>query len=124
MAVFFVLKRSGWGYADLYEAIKTGEKTSEWRDASDHWRRRLLTKDGIKNLKQAEKINPETIFMRRWGKPFFLINFPKEQWKHNKARFRVGYTLSPTLEADIKNILYHSETNQFEVRLENVTEIR
>jgi len=121
MSFHFVLKRSGWGYDDLYEALKTGEKTSEWRDGSDYWRRRLLTKTGIKNLERAEAISHEDLSMRR-GTPFFLLDFPSHQWKRNQARFVVGYTKSPMLVADVKAIRYHSKTDQFEIQIKNVTE--
>lgn len=114
MSFHFVLKRSGWGYDDLYEALKRGEKTSEWRDGSDHWKRRLLTGDGIRNLERAHEIKK--------SKPFFLMAFPDYQWKYRRARFVVGYTKRPMLTADVKAIMYNSKTNQFEVQIENVEE--
>jgi len=116
MSFHFVLKRSGWGYDDLYEALKTGEKTSEWRDGSDHWKRRLLTPPGRQSLQWAHEIKEPS-------KPFFLLPFPPYQWKHKRARFVVGYTKRPMLTADVKAIMYHSKTNQFEVRIANVEEI-
>lgn len=116
----FVLKRTGWGYTDIYEALKTGEKTSEWRDGSDHWRRRLLTKNGIINLERAEEIERSTL--RVPSKPF-IMDFPEYQWKYKKARFVVGRTESPMLLADVTEILYNSKTNQFEIRIENVVEV-
>jgi len=116
MSFHFVLKRSGWGYDDLYEALKTGQKTSEWRDASDFWIRRLLTPPGRQGLQRAHELkNP--------SKPFFLIDFPDYQWKHRRARFVIGYTKSPMLVADVKAIVYRSRSDQFEIQIENVVEM-
>lgn len=86
--VIFRLKRRGYGWDDIYEAIKIGEKTSEWRDASDHWKKQLTPT-------------------------------PKHAW------FTVGYPKNnlPRLEADITEIVYHSDTNQYEIKVVNVTEI-
>lgn len=118
MSFHFVLKRKGWGYDDLYEALKTGEKTSEWRDASDHWKSRLLTKPGIIHLEYLE-------YLQRSGKSqHHTIEFQSYYWKHKRARFVVGYTKSPLLIADVKAIMYHSKTEQFEVQIENVVEVR
>jgi hypothetical protein len=121
--VFFILKRSGWGYDDLYEAIKTGKKDSEWRDDTDteHWRKRLLNEIGLKQLKWAYELKE-----RNKGnvKPHFLLPFADYMWKHKKVRFRVGRTKSPTLIADIKDILYHSRSRQFEILIENVKEVK
>jgi len=116
----FVLKRTGWGYTDIYEALKTGEKTSEWRDGSDHWRRQLLTRNGINSLERAEEIERSDI--RVPSKPF-VIAFPNYQWKHKRARFVVGRTKTPMLLADVTAIMYNSKTDQFEIQIENVVEV-
>ena len=116
MRYHFVLKRKGWGYDDIYEALKTGEKTSEWRDGSDHWKKRLLTGMGRTQLRWAHEVKERS-------KPFFLLDFPDYLWKHKRARFVVGYTKTPMLLADVKAILYYSKTNQFEVQIENVTAV-
>jgi hypothetical protein len=105
-AFFFVLKRSGWGFDDLYEAIKSGEKTSEWRDASEHWIKRLLLMRG------------DPHFVKDRGKPYDY------KPKCKKAIFVVGFTKYPRLIADVKALLYHPKTNQFEVQIENVVEIK
>ena len=117
MSFHFVLKRSGWGYDDLYEALKAGQKTSEWRDASDFWIRRLLTPSGRQGLQWAHEIKERS-------KPFFLLSFPDYQWKHKRARFVVGYTKSPMLVAGVKAIMYNSKTDQFEIQIENVVEMK
>jgi len=112
MSFHFVLKRSGWGYDDLYEAIKVGEKTSEWRDASDHWVRRLLNEEGL-SLLEAFNSGYENLDE---------LSFLPYYWKHIQARFVVGYTKSPMLVADVTGIIYHRDTEQFEVQIKNVAE--
>jgi len=110
----FVLKRSGWGYDDLYEALKTGEKTSEWRDASDHWITRLLNENGRSALNTFKKCYE---ILETWS---FLPYY----WKYTRARFVVGYTKSPMLLAKVKEIIYHRDTDQFEIRIKNVVEAK
>ena len=113
MSFHFVLKRSGWGYDDVYEAVKSGRKPSEWRDASDHWIRRLLNEEGVSLLETFnsgyEKLD-ELCFL-----PYY--------WKYTKARFVVGYTKSPMLVAEVTGIIYHRDTEQFEVQIKNVVEV-
>jgi len=53
-------------------------------------------------------------------KPAYLPTFG---WKHRYARFVVGYTKYPRLEAEITFIKYHSSTKQFEVGIKNPREI-
>ena len=111
MTVHFVLKRTGWGYTDIYEALKTGEKTSEWRDASPHWILRLFTKRAQSSVRHR---------MLRHEGPLMFIH--PDDHKHKTARFVVGYTKYPRLLADIHNIYYHRDTNQFEIQIKNVKE--
>ena len=94
-------------YGDLYEAIKSGKKTVEYRDASDHWWNRLIEK-------RAKLL----------GKFYRGRNmvFQKGQLKHDKAVFVVGYTKYPRLVADITKIIYLYDSNQFEVHIKNVKE--
>ena len=95
-------------YGDLYEAIKSGRKKVEYRDATDHWKTRLLTPKAIKILESDERgIN---------------LVFREDLLKHSKAVFVVGYTKFPKLVADITKIVYLHDTNQFETHLENVKE--
>ena len=112
MSFHFVLKRSGWGYDDLYEAIKNGEKTSEWRDASPHWISRLLNEQGRSILKTF-KSGYENLE---------VFSFLPYYWKYTRARFVVGYTKSPMLLADVTGILYHRDPEQFQIQLKNVVE--
>ena len=105
----FVLKRFLEGfeeYGDLYEAIKSGRKTVEYRDASPYWEVRLLSLQGRVYFHTYES----TISL--WG----------ENIKHDKAVFVVGYTKYPRLIADITKIVYNYDSDTFETHLENVRE--
>ena len=110
MPAHFVLKRYLEGfeeYGDLYEAIKTGRKTVEYRDATSHWEVRLLSPKG------------------RLFKQFYRgrnLNFRGGHLKHDKAVFVVGYTKYPRLVADITKIVYNYDGDQFEVHIANVRE--
>ncbi len=113
MSFHFVLKRSGWGYDDLYEAIKNGEKTSEWRDASPFWISRLFKKGAQSSVRHR--------IIHATG-PLLFIH--PDDHKHKTARFVVGYTKTPMLIADVKAIYYHPKANQFEIQIENVVEAK
>ena len=111
MPVHFVLKRFLPGfeeYGDLYEAIKTGRKTSEYRDATPYWATRLLNEKGLRHYNSIVGC--------------FHWTFPSWQLKHTEATFRVGYTKGPTLHATILNVTWHVREKQFEIRIKNVTE--
>lgn len=111
MPARFVLKRFLEGfeeYGDLYEAIKSGRKTVEYRDATKHWKTRLLTKKAIEILDSHSKTKN--------------IVFRDNYLKHDKAVFVVGYTKHPKLVADITEIIYLYETDQFETHIKNVKE--
>lgn len=112
MSFHFVLKRKGWGYDDIYEALKTGVKTSELRDASDHWIKRLLNVRGMSTLETFKSDHKE---LDTW-------TFLPRHWKYAKARFVVGFTQTPMLTATVTGIIYHRDTDQFEIQLENVVE--
>ena len=110
MPVHFVLKRYLEGfeeYGDLYEAIKSGRKTVEYRDATDHWKVRLLSPKGIifKDFYQGRS-----------------LVFSGDHLKHDKAVFVVGYTKHPKLVVNITKVVYLYDTNQFEIHLINVKE--
>ena len=110
MPVHFVLKRylPEFGDMDLYEAIKTGKKTSEYRDATPYWAKRLLNERGLNHYNSI-------IGCRVWM-------FTQEDLKHTEATFRVGYTKGPTLHATIKDIIWKPREEQFEIRIKNVRE--
>ena len=110
MPIHFVLKRYLPGfeeYGDLYEAIKTGKKTVEYRDSTEYWKVRLLSSKGI--------------MYKDFYKGRSMI-FEGDLIKHDKAVFVVGYTKYPRLIADITKIGYNYDSNQFEVHIENVRE--
>lgn len=111
MTVHFTLKRRGYGYRDIYEAIKTGRKTSEWRDGGAFWLSRLFTKYARESVKKQIREMPGSV-----------LYIPPDYHKHTTARFVVGYTSYPRLIADIHNIYYHKSTNQFEIQITNVRE--
>jgi len=136
MAVHFVLKRflSDYGDVDLYEAIKSGKKTSEFRDATDYWARRLLNDLGLEFFQKfKERFSKKTVSFIFFNEtsPYSIGVDPstKEVFgsipyslKQKEATFRVGYTKGPTLHAGIKDVIWRPLENQFEVRLENVYE--
>jgi len=89
---------------DLYEEIKTGRKTSEFRDYTSHWVSRLfrrLLKTGITHMRL--KVD------RAW----FVVGFPKNNL--------------PRLEADIKGYRIILDEDDFaqtiEIIFENVIEV-
>ena len=115
MPVHFVLKRFLPGfeeYGDLYEAIKTGKKTVEYRDATEYWAKRLLNEGGMKQYLEY------VTYTAGGG-----IRFSYFDLKHHTATFRVGYTKGPTLLADIDYIIWDLAESQFEVHLKNVKEV-
>ena len=91
---------------DLYEEIKAGRKTSEWRNFSSYWQRRLLLCSGLKALSK---------------KPIDCT----EDLKASKAWFVVGYPKNnlPRLETDIVELIYHPKSEQFEIKFANVQEV-
>ena len=115
MPVHFVLKRHLPGfeeYGDLYEAIKTGRKTSEYRDATMYWAKRLLSEKGLRRYREIAKPYDAT----------YTFTTYRDELRHTEATFRVGYTRGPTLHATIKEIHWKPIEGQFEVRVENVRE--
>ena len=121
MAVHFVLKRFlpefGEGKTDLYEAIKTGMKTVEYRDATPYWAKRLLNNHALKQYHTILQDNKDKT------KPHCVrYKFGNTELKHTEATFRVGYTRGPTLHAAIHDIIWKVTENQFVVRIYNVRE--
>jgi len=120
MPVHFVLARYLPGfeeYGDLYEAIKTGKKTSEYRDATEYWAKRLLNNLGLFKYHHILETNKDP------SRPTCVrYRFLSPELKHAEATFRVGYTRGPTLHATIKDVLWKPREEQFEVRIENVRE--
>lgn len=106
MSFHFVLKQQ------YYDAIKSGEKTSEWRDGTEFWISRLLNEEGRSELKT----------FKSGYESFEVWYFCPKYWKYVKARFVVGYTKAPMLLADVTGILYHRFADQFQVQLGYVEE--
>jgi hypothetical protein len=99
---------------DLYEEIKAGRKTSEWRNASPYWLRKLLTnrltKEGLKNVLQVWGHKPQELTpLLKVHRAWFVIGYPKGNL--------------PRLEADITALLYHPKTSQLEIKFANVKEV-
>jgi len=106
--VIFRLKRF-WTYpdgrtVDLYEEIKAGRKTSEFRDCTDYWTDRLYKK---KMIDEIMHLTPKV------DKAWFVVGFPKGSL--------------PRLEADITNILTKIDNEgfaeQIEIKFTNIKEV-
>jgi hypothetical protein len=96
----------------LYEQIKKGKKTSEWRDFNKYWLYRL-----------CKPTNPNVLIL------FINDNGTEPQnitpWlKVHKVWFVQGYPKDtlPRLEADITALLFHSKSTQLEIQFTNVKE--
>ena len=92
---------------NLYEEIKAGRKTSEWRDASEYWSRILAGE-------------PRSSFDYDYGDIHNLTG----RLEVSKAWFVVGYPKGnlPRLEADITALIFHRNSDQFEIKFNNVKE--
>ena len=103
--VVFHLKRF-WEGRDLWEEIKAGRKTSEWRDATEYWSMRLV----------GEPMSTLDTFGSR---DIELDPLPEEAW------FVVGYPKRnlPRLEAKIEKVIYHPNETQFEIQFSNVVAV-
>ena len=111
MVILFHLKRFWEGQVgsayiknlDLYEEIRAGRKTSEFRDDTDYWRKRL----GIWWQQQKGdviEIGARVIGERAW----FVCGYPKGNL--------------PRLEATITEIIHLTDTGQFEIKFKDVQE--
>ena len=85
---------------DLYEEIKAGRKTSEYRDDTEFWRRRLIS---FILEKPREGIIDEVV--RAW----FVCGYPKGN--------------VPRLEATITEVLDAEDSEQLEVKFKDVVEV-
>jgi hypothetical protein len=87
---------------DLWKEIASGRKTSEWRDASEYWSKRLY----------APIPSPF---------PNQLVRIPK---KFDIIWFTCGYPKNnlPRIEADHVSTTLHHDTQQYEIAFTNVTE--
>ena len=95
---------------DLYDEIKSGRKTNEWRNATSFWCTRLI-----------ERGSTSPYFP--WAVPHDISH----GLKVHKAWFVIGYPKDnlPRLEADITGLIYHPElkSSQLEIKFANVREI-
>ncbi len=91
---------------DLYEEIKTGKKTVEYRDATPYWAKRLLIHKRVPPTKYRHSFKHQLKVKRAW----FTVGFPKGS--------------VPRLEADITDLIYDSDTEQFEIHIANVKEVK
>lgn len=81
---------------DLWEEIKSGRKTSEWRDASDYWLKRLFSG---RPLKQGGRQ------LRVW----IVCGYPKAN--------------IPRLEATVTDIILWFDSEQIETNFKDVEEV-
>jgi len=100
---------------DLYEAIKAGQKTSEFRDYTNYWEQRLcpgLDEPDDPELEFQKLPTLSTIDITKFLKPkiaWFTVGYPKNNL--------------PRLEADIIKLLLHLDSDQFEIQFQNVKEV-
>lgn len=96
----------------LYEEIKAGRKTSEWRDTTRYWMRVLAPSVMFEKMTRAgfSDSPPEdlTKFLSK-SKAWFTTGFPKNN--------------VPRLEADITGLIYHPASCQLEIQIANVKEV-
>lgn len=96
----------------LYEQIRSGKKTSEWRDFSIYWLQRLFDWKAL-DKKVAISVNDSL--------PLTLTNFLKV----HRTWFVEGYPKGslPRLEADITGLLYHPSSSQLEIKFTHAKEL-
>jgi hypothetical protein len=101
----FHLKRI-WEGRDLYEEIKQGKKTSEFRDMTHYWIKHLCERANWSvDTGEAQDISKFLKVHRAW----FVVGYPKG--------------LLPRLEADIIELLCDSLAMQLEIKFANVKEV-
>jgi hypothetical protein len=111
--VIFNLKRH-WNIdgkvVDLYDEIKSGRKTSEWRNTTNFWCARLIERGSISQY-FGWAISHDISHGLKVHKAWFVIGYPKGNL--------------PRLEADIIGLIYHPELKnpQLEIKFANVREI-
>jgi len=91
---------------NLYEEIKAGRKTSEWRDASKYWLKRLVTQA---NLDVAGTSPQDLTDFLRVHKVWLVEGYPKESL--------------PRLEGKIARLFYHPIDHKLEVCIVYVREV-
>lgn len=112
---------------DLQEEIRSGRKTSEWRDATDYWISRLTTLTPLKDLDRCSRKE-----LLEWA------NMPldtaaaedagitlTEKLKAKRAWLIFGGYSSnvPRFEVDITDLILYPREGQFEIKFTNVREV-
>jgi hypothetical protein len=105
---------------NLYDEIKAGPKTSEWRDANRHWIQRLTK--GFGSYEMIAMIPPQDELDCDTAIDLTMFLKPKMAW------FIRGYPKGslPRLEARITKLIYWANKNsmhQFEIQFTDVIEI-
>ena len=107
---------------DLYQEIKAGRKTSEWRDMTDYWSKRLIQDyETVALIISTEDIEE----CKATGKPMDLTKYLKAK----EAWFVVGYPryCISRLEAKITKLLAwfceHPKQSQYEIQFTEVQEV-
>lgn len=104
--VIFHLKRI-WEGKNLWEEIKQGRKTSEWRDSTEFWFKRLC----ISGASHPYSLSPQDFTdILKVYKAWFVVGYPKDNL--------------PRLEADIIRLFNHPIDGQFEIVFANVKEVK
>ena len=112
--VIFNLKKL-WTYpggktVHLYEEIKSGRKTSEWRDLKSYWMKRLLKQDPTIHLLYDEHLTADLTGGLRVQRAWFVTGYPKGN--------------IPRLEAYVTGIIYHGNLDQLEIKFMDAMEVK
>jgi len=91
---------------DLYEEIKAGRKTSEWRDNTEYWKKRLHVRRIEFPLLTYLLGGPTGKIIRAW----FVCGYPKGNL--------------PRLEATITEVLEVEDSDQLEIKFKDVVEVK
>ena len=96
---------------DLYQAIKSLDKTREWRTASLYWINRLCSDTGavMKLLHEGSQRPVDITHLLKVKEACFTIGYPKNNL--------------PRLETDITELTLLRESTQFEIVFTNVREV-
>jgi hypothetical protein len=94
---------------DLYEDIKAGRKTSEWRDLSNYWCQLLTGMPKEKLESTVALVGDNLTELLKVKKAWFVVGYPKNNL--------------PRLEVDIVDLLLSRDSDQFEIRIANVVEM-
>ena len=93
----------------IYEEIKAGRKTSEWRDMTHYWVKRLFSRAKFEiNANYDQDLTPFLKVHKAW----FVQGYPKGNL--------------PRLEADIIGAIFHTSFHrqQLEIKFTNVNEVK